>query len=387
MKKTFVLFVVITFVLIPADHLWAAISKVSGAPICNGAPCLTPGKAGTYYVEGPGVDLTTGLAVSNAALTATIQRKWNGAENAASGGNPLYGKLQIYISASASAPGGNHIVYINYNLGLKDNLTVKVVTASITGYSAPTFSAPVVTTTVRLTGTGLGYALTNATVDIIKDATHPLLNAFGMDTQNAGTLGNVEASTNTDTQADVKVNFQQALTKVTLKITLASTNPCSGLSRQGGASFTLSLTAPKSPILGSVIRHTYDKPVASYKVGDIVNVTVLLDSPVCLPTKTFDTSLTKIPTCHTPGTLYWYVSPSTTAIQQAGSTPYNPASTLNQITVPGGQQTAVISFKIVRCHTGGQQFNSLWFITRKPDPNNMNAPNHLPTNFSYSCTP
>jgi hypothetical protein len=385
MRRLFVLFWII-LLFMPAGNLWAKIEKWSG-PTCSGLATITQGGGGIYFIEGAGVDLTTGLSVSNSALTATIQEKLNGAQNAAAGGNLLWGRLKIYVQASASAPAGSHYVYINYPLG-KDSFSIKVIgKANITGATLPTFSEPFQSNVdVKLAGTGLSNlnATGGATARIISDSFNPLLDSGGQAAPAGVTVtAQADLTTNTDTQVLVRLNFSQKLTKATVEISLRSNNPCSGLN-PSGARYNVTLTAPMSSII-YVKDHLFDRTDRTYTVAysttALVTVTVRLDRPVpTLAPLAMDRSTGLVTG---PGVVYWAVVPSSGIKQATGGTAYNPTARYNQITIPGGQQSYAITFQIASCP--GASTNAAKFVTWKPDPNNDTSPNRKETSFTILC--
>ena len=392
MKKLFALIVGLTFLLITANDLWAVIKKIDGRK-CDGVAALTQGgPIENYWIQGPGVDLTTGLSVSNSALTATIVRKWNGGQNQADGGNILWGKIQIRVNASASAPVGNHTVTIKYPIG-KDTFTVRVIRrASITRASVQTFSEPFYgNVDVRLIGTGLKNARLES-VRIKRDAYNPLLDSSGQEVPPLSSnvvyvTGLVNTATNTDAQVDVRLTFSQSLprlTKTTIVFNFAYLGGCSGFP----ATYTLTLMAPKGGP-NYVSAHDFDRVNRSYRIGDVVTITIRLDRPVSISGVpiTSPPSLRKSPTRQQAlgETVYWAVIPSN-AVQQGGASgaPYNPNLRYNQITIPVRQQSKAITFQISRCTAGGN-INTMKFVTWKPNPNNDLVPNRKETNFTVSC--
>ena len=388
MRKLFALFL-IAFLLTPAGYLWARIERWSG-PSCSGAATITQGAGGIYFIEGPGVDLTTGLSVSNSALTATIQQKWNGAQNAADGGNVLWGKIKINVTANTSAPVGNHIVYINYLVG-RDNFNIKVIgKANITGATVPTFSEAFQSNVdVKLTGTGLSSvnASGGATVRIISDSFNQLLDSGGQAAPAGVTVtAQADTATNTDTQVLVRLNFSQRLTKATVEISLRSSNLCSGLN-PSGLRYNVTVIAP---VAGTnyVKDHLFDRTDRTYKIGisttALVTVTIRLDRPVPsgLITPIAMDKSTGVVTG--PGVVYWAVIPSN-GIKQAGTggTRYDPAARYNTVTIPAGQQSIAITFQVASCP--GATSNAVKFVTWKPDLNNDTSPNRKETTFTILC--
>lgn len=385
MRRLFALFWIV-FLLTPAGYLWAKIEKWSG-PSCSGAATITQGAGGIYLIEGPGVDLTTGLSVSNSALTATIQEKLNGAQNAAAGGNILWGRLKIYVQASASAPVGSHVVSINYPVG-KDSFSIKVIgKAKITGATVPTFSEPFQSNVdVRLTGTGLSSvnASGGATVRIISDSFNQLLDSGGQAAPAGVTVtAQADTSTNTDTQVLVRLNFSQRLTKATVEISLRSNSICSGLN-PSGLRYNVTVTAPVAgPIY--VKDHLFDRTDRTYKVGisatALVTVTVRLDRPVpALAPIAMDRNTGQL---SGPGVVNWAVIPSTGIKQATGGASFNPAARYNQVSIPGGKQDYAITFQIASCP--GAASNAVKFVTWKPDPNSDSSPNRKETTFTVLC--
>ncbi|MBP1595667.1 MAG: hypothetical protein H6Q05_1044 [Acidobacteria bacterium] len=386
MRRLFVLFWIV-LLLMPAGNLWARIERWTG-PSCSGLATITQGSGGIYFIEGAGVDLTTGLSVSNSSLTATIQQRWNGAQNAADGGNVLWGKIKVLVHASTSIPAGSHYVYINYPVG-RDSFSVKVIGKGvITGATVPTFSAPFQSNVdVKLTGTGLSSVTptTGATVRIISDSFNQLLDAGGQAASGVSVTAQPDTSTNTDTQAIVRLNFSQRLTLATVEITLRSGNTCSGLN-PGTARFNVTLKAPAAgPIY--VKDHLFDRTDKTYTVAysttTLVTVTIRLDRPVPsggLTPISMDKSTGVV---SGPGVVYWAVIPSSGIKQATGGTAYNPAARFNQITVPAGQQNYAITFQVASCP--GAATNAAKFVTWKPDPNNDGQPNRKETLFTILC--
>ena len=103
MRRLFVLFWIV-LLLMPGRKPLGKDRKIDRAR-CSGLATITQGSGGIYFIEGAGVDLTTGLSVSNSSLTATIQQRWNGARNAADGGNVLWGKVEVLVHASTKCAG------------------------------------------------------------------------------------------------------------------------------------------------------------------------------------------------------------------------------------------------------------------------------------------
>ncbi len=381
MRRLFVLFWIV-ILLMPASHLWAKIEKWTG-PACSGAATITQGAGGIYFIEGAGVDLTTGLSTSNSALTATIQQRWNGAQNAADGGNVLWGKIKVLIQASASAPAGSHYVYINYPVG-RDSFSIKVIgKANVTGAALPTFSEPFQSNVdVKLTGTGLS-SVTGATVRIISDSFNQLLDAGGQAASGVSVTAQADTSTNTDTQVLVRLNFSQRLTKATVEVSLRSSNICSGL-YPSGLRYNVTLTAPLSSVI-YVKDHLFDRTDRTYTVAysttALVTVTIRLDravpslAPIAMDRNTGLMS--------GQGVVNWAVIPSTGIKQATGGTTYNPAARFNQISIPSGQQSYAVTFQIASCP--GAATNAVKFVTWKPDPNNDTSPNRKETSFTILC--
>lgn len=380
MRKIFALLIVTAFLLMWSGHLWAKIEKWSG-PSCSGAATITQGSGGTYFIEGPGVDLTTGLSASNSALTATIMQKWNGAQNAADGGNVLWGKIKINVQASSSAPVGSHVIYINYLVG-RDSFNIRVIgKANIAGATVPPFSQPFQSNVdIKLTGTGLS-SVSSATAQIIRDSFTPLLDSGGQPAPaDVSVTAQADTSTNSDTQALVRLNFSQRLTKATVEISLRSGNMCSGL-YPSGARYRVTVTAPSAGP-NYVSAHLFDRTDRTYKIGAVVTATIRLDRPI----ESGLTAMNRLTGQLTgPGVVYWAVVPSN-AVKQAGAsgTPYNPSARYNQITIPTGQQSYAITFQISGCTAGGTS-NVVKFITWKPDLNNDTSPNRKETSFTILC--
>lgn len=384
MKKRFALIIGLTFLLVAASDLWATINQIDG-PKCNGVAAVRQGMSQNFYIQGVGVDLTTGLSVGGSGVTATIVRRWTGAQNQADGGNILWGKIQIKITASSSAAVGNHTVTIKYLVG-EDKFTIRVIRkASITGASVPTFSQPFQSNVdVRLTGTGLSNANQRASIRIIRDAYHPLLDSGSEEVQDTVTVtGAVNTSTNTDTQADVRLNFSERLTKATISIGLSPLSNCSGL--PGG--YTLTLTAP----LGGpnyVKSHKFD--YQTYAIGQAATVEIKLDRPVStsgVPITRPQQPLRKPSTQRQAlgETVYWAVIPSN-AVQYGGASaaPYDPNARYNQITIPFGKQVKAVSFIISPCTSGTGNINRT-FVTWKPNSSDDSAPNRKQTAFTVRC--
>ncbi len=388
MRKIFTLLTVITFLLMPSGYLWATINQVDcgAAPcrMCGGVLTLTPGVSGTVLVQGVGVDLTTGLTVSNSSALSspTIVERLNGFQNQAAGGRLEWGRLKISVTASASAVAGSYAVYINYLAG-RDTLPVKVLPkANITGATVPTFSGPFQSNVdVKLTGTSLSGA-TSVTATILRDSFTPLLDSGGQDAPAGVTVSAaVDTASNTATEALVRLNFSIRLTKATLKLALSSNSACNSL--YSGASYTLTLSAPVSGP-SYVKDHLFNPTTLRYGIGTTVTVTIRLDRPVGKGL----TALNRLTGLVTgPGVVYWAVIPSN-AIKQAGTTgtPYDPNARFNTITIPEGQQSKTITFTVAACTSGGTS-NTVKFITWKPDPNVDTSPNRKETNFIIVCTP
>ena len=385
-----VVVLVFAFLVIFPGTLWAAISQIDGRK-CGGFPAVTQLGSETFYIQGPGVDFAKSVAVSNTrAISASIVKKWNGAENVRdfSDGKMEWGRLQIRVNATAEPP-FKHYVYIKYPVG-QDRFTVEVRRkASITGASplarlTQPFSG---TVDVRLTGTGLSNA-TVSNVNFYRDMHNPLQDSSGQELpplqdNAANVTGQVNSSTNTDTQADVRLMFSShlpRLTKATINITLAckpvTDRGCSGLP----ASFRFKLEAP----LGGpnyVASHNFCVPnqtcTTTFMLNATICVTIRLDRPVpgrCLPM--IDRSTGKVTPCGE--IVYWTVS-DRSAIQSDGATPYNPLALNNTIWIPNGQQEKRICFIGIN---GSREGITSKFITWKPDPNTDTFPNRRESSFT-----
>jgi hypothetical protein len=337
----------------------------------------------TFTIQGVGVDLATGLSVSNPSLSAVIERRWNGAQNQADGGNIAWGKLQVKVTAGANTPAGNHTVTIRYPIG-HDSFALRVISlASITGATVPSFTQPFSgIVDVVLTGTGLAGARVSS-VQFKRDAYTPLLDSSGQELPPLSNYvyitGTVNTANNTDTQVPVRLTFAAALprlTKATVVIALSGSGSCSGLP----ASYTLTLSAPMGGP-NYVASHTFDR--SGYTIGDPVTITIRLDRAVGATVARRAPS--GIQTKPVQETVYWAVIPSG-AIQQGGAsaTPFDPAARYNQIKISEGQQVKTISFLVTRC-PGGQDIQTIKFITWKPDPNNDAAPNRKESSFTVNC--
>jgi hypothetical protein len=396
MKKLLVLWAGLFFLLAPVSRLWATVERIDGKK-CDGVAAVIQGGNQSFTIQGVGVDLATGLSVSNPSLSAVIERRWNGAQNQADGGNIAWGKLQVKVTAGANAPAGNHTVTIRYPIG-QDSFALRVIgIARITGATVPTFTQPFSgTVDVVLTGTGLSGASVSS-VQFKRDAYTPLLDSSGQELPSLSTnrvgyiyiTGTVNTANNTDAQVPVRLTFAAdlpRLTKATVVIALSGSSGCSGFP----ASYTLNLSAPMGGP-NYVASHTFDRP--SYTIGDPVTITIRLDRAAGATdgrrtlsgTQVKPVGETAYPVKPLGETVYWAVIPSG-AIQQGGvsATPFDPAARYNKITISEGQQTKVISFLVTKC-PGGQNTQTIKFITWKPDPNNDSAPIRKETSFTVNC--
>ena len=388
MKKLFVLCLGLTFLLVMTNDLWATISRVDGQKCSNVAAVLQGGNS-TFYVQGPGVDLATTLTTSNSAISARILRKWNGAQNLADfGNNPqtpgniAWGRIQISVSATVSAPAQDHYVYIKYPMG-QDRLTIKVIRkAVITGFEViPPFTKPIFgNVDIKFTGAGLSGARVSD-VRFKVDAYNPLLNALGesvtLSPTGAYISGIVNTSTNTDSQADVRLTFTSdlpRLIKATIVITFSGPF-CNGLP----VSYTFTLIAPKGP--NAVFDHVYDRLNRTYNPTETVNVTIRLVSPVAARTLPISTSTSRVqsPTAvrDQGQAVYWAVQPSN-AVRQTPTTgtPYDQNARYNVVYIPVGQQSKLINFQV-----GPFTTTTVNLITWMPDPNNDTWPNRIQSTF------
>jgi len=389
-KKSLVLWAVLFSLLAPASRLWATVERIDGKK-CDGVAAVIQGGTQTFTIQGVGVDLATGLSVSNPSLSAVIERRWNGAQNQADGGNIAWGKLQVRVTAGANAPAGNHTVTIRYPIG-QDSFSLKVISlARITGATVPSFTQPFSGTfDVVLTGAGLAGARVSS-VQFKRDAYTPLLDSSGQELPSLSigyvyVTGTVDTANNTDAQVPVRLTFAASLprlTKATVVIALSGSGSCSGLP----ASYALNLSAPMAGP-NYVASHTFDR--SSYTIGDPVTITIRLDRAVAAaairPTPTgVQAAPSGIQAKPAGETVYWAVIPSG-AIQQGGAsaTPFDPAARYNKITISEGQQVKVISFLVTKC-PGGQITQTIKFITWKPDPNNDSAPSRKETSFTVNC--
>ncbi len=385
--KVFIL--MFSFLIMPTGYLYAKIDRIDG-PKCSGTATMTQGEGSNYIIEGHGVDLSTGISVSGSGVSGTIKTRWNGAQNQQRVGR-MVGAIEIRLQASTNAATGTRTVYINYPLG-RDNFSLRIIGKGIiSGASVPTFSAPFQSNVdIKLTGTGLSKVTPTSYgvyFRIIKDAYHPLLDSGGQEISGVSVTGLVNTATNTNYNVDVRLNFSHRLTRVTLMIYLRSSDNCSGLN-PSGANYTVTLTAPVGGP-NYVKDHLFDRTSRSYRIGEVVGITIRLDRAVPMPpiarvdprSRTRQTQQTSLPA----EVVYWAVVPSN-AVQQAGAsgTPYNPVARYNQISIPAGQQSKAITFQISRCTAGGTS-NTMKFVTWKPNPNNDLAPNRKETSFTVSC--
>ena len=389
MKKLLVLWAGLFFLLAPASRLWATVERIDGRK-CDGVAAVIQGGTQTFTIQGVGVDFATGLSVSNPSLSAVIERRWNGAQNQADGGNIAWGKLQVKVTAGANTPAGNHTVTIKYPIG-QDSFALRVIgLARITGATVPSFTQPFSgTVDVVLTGTGLAGARVSS-VQFKRDAYTPLLDSSGQELPPLSNYvyitGTVDTANNTDTQVPVRLTFAATLprlTKATVVIALSGSGSCSGLP----ASYTLNLSAPMSGP-NYVASHTFDR--SSYTIGDPVTITIRLDRAAGAtdgrrPPLGIQAAPSREQAKLAGETVYWAVIPSGAILQGgASATPFDPAARYNQITISEGQQVKVISFLVTKC-PGGQTTQTIKFITWKPDPNNDTAPNRKESSFTVNC--
>lgn len=363
---------------------WAKIERING-PKCNNRAVVVQGTSSDFVIQGEWVDhAMDNSSVSGTGVSISITERRNGFQN---NGLP---SVRFRITANNNAATGNRTVTLRYPLG-QDTFTLRVLQrANVTSESLPTFTQPFQNNVdVGLSGVGLSN-VTQVSAVIKRDSFTPLLDAGGQDASGVTVSAQVNPQTNNNSRADVRLNFSQRLTRATVEITLTSINSCSGL-RGAPVRHTVTLTAPTGGP-NYVKDHLFDRNNRSYRLGDVVTVTVRLDRPVPNPILSQVKNRNKIVAKRITGklqpageTVYWTVIPSN-SVKQAGAsaTPYDANARNNRITIPPGQQTAVITFQVDRCTAAGER-NTVKFVTWKPDPNDDSFPNRKETSFTINC--
>jgi hypothetical protein len=323
------------------------------------------------------------VAVSGSGVSASIAKRHNGPENHGRGYGNI-GSVEIRFNVSSTAAAGNRTVTVRNAEGQAvESFTMRVIArASVTNTSVASLSGPFRTVDVTFDGSGLSNAF--ATVTIKRDqAFRDAAGANIPGSQQVFATASVNSQTNSNSRAVVTLNFNNIdLTQVTVEIALKSTNACSGLlGFSDGLKRTVAISAPLGTnFVKDVI---FDRNNKTYKVGDVVSVTVRLNRPV--PQKKGGSLIGGIGKQTAGENVFWTLLPSN-AFEQAGptGTPFNANAHHNTITVATGNQTATITFKVKSCPGSGLT-NTVKLVTWKPDAFNDTAPNRKEFSFTIDC--
>ena len=388
MSKSFQFLALVLCGLLLSNVAFAGIEKLVGAK-CDGDLVVHQGRTDQIIevVAHTSDFAAQSVSVSGSGVSASIVKRHNGPENVGRGHGNI-GSIEIRFNVNSTAATGNRTVTVKYAVG-EDKFTVKVLArAAITNTTVASLTGPFRTVDVTFDGSGLRTAFATALVK--RD--QPLRDAAGEDIPGSQSIfvnASVNPQSNSNTRAVVSLSFSSSgaidLTRCTVEITLKSNITCSGL--QGfsdGLKRTVEISAPLGP--NFVQDAIFDRNNKTYKIGDVVSVTVRLNRPV--PVTKGLAGIGSIAQAKQSGEkVFWTLLPSN-AFEQAGptGTPFDANAHHNTITIGKGKQTGTITFKVKSCPGGGQS-STVKLVTWKPDAFNDTAPNRKEFSFTVNCQP
>jgi hypothetical protein len=213
-----------------------------------------------------------------------------------------------------------------------------------------------------------------------------------------------EILTNNSTSATVRLNFSKTLSQASVRLRIWG-NPnvaCSGLRPYKENELIHFVDLKGKPVTENyVLDHVFDRNDRTYKVGDVVTVTIKLAKPVPSLLELAGNAPTQATSSGSPAyqqvgntttnatstarKVFWALLPSD-SFKQAGpsGTAYDPNAHHNEITFAHGAQTKTITFVVDKCSGGGTNA-SVKLVTWKPDPYNDTTPNRKETTFTINC--
>jgi hypothetical protein len=333
-------------------------------PTCGGERVLYQGETRTdVWVEGLGVaGPGQQIVVSGSGVSAQIVES-------------QLGRIRLRLIAASNAATGPRSVSITSPTFGPDQFDIvvhpkAVVSSSVGGPWEGSFQTNV---DVTLQGQGLAN-LTGVNASINTGGGNPLIGANGSPLSVPPSVpATLLPGTNTATQAGIRLNFSQALQQATVQLNLfgdgAACSPMRVHSVNPRSPLVVNLPLAAQPFRENyVVEHRFNDTRREYRLGDVVTVDVRLATQQTQDAK-----------------LFWTVIPGT-AVQQAGSVPYNPTAASNVLPAFAGQQNAVITFQVSQCTAPGTT-NSVRFVTWKPDAGLDTSPNRKETTFTIRCLP
>lgn len=346
------------------------------------------------WARGPGIATALSASVSGSGVTAEIIERVPLVQTA-----PPKGKIKIKFTVTGSASTTRRKVTVTGPLW-SDTFRIYIKSkAKITGATVPSFEGFFQNNVdVTLTGKRIS-SIKIVGITVLSDAFHPVIGENGNPTS-ASVTASLKPGSNTSTKAVIRLNFGSKLQEATVRIRLfgGNSDACSGLRAHQSTALTYDVKIKAAPYSQNYVQeHIFDRNNRTYKVGDIVSVTIKLAKPAKNPLLAAK-NLRITPSRRKRGSrggrltkpgeqVYWTLLPSD-KFQKAGpsGTPYNANAHHNVITVPAGSRTATITFQVAECPGSGFT-NTVKLITWKPDSDDDSFPNRKEVPFTINCRP
>ena len=400
MKKLSLILVLLSLVWLPSNRLSAQGGNIQDVIMekCGNDRVLYQGETfDVCYATGFAITTAANVSVSGAGVTAEITERTPLTKQV-----PPSGRIRIKFTASKSAALGNRTVTVSGGTFGSGTFTIRIKPrALIPGPTLKTIDGTFKDNVViGLSGENDISSIKGLSAIVVDEGlNHPL-------DENGNPTTEIQITdailTNSSTNATVRLDFSKTLSQASVRLRIWG-NPnvaCSGLRPYHEDALIHIVDIKGKPVTENYVQdHIYDRNDRTYKIGDVVAVTIKLAKPVpsLLELSANQSTATQQASSSNlqPGTstsssntarkVFWALLPSD-SFKQAGlsGTPYNGNAHHNEITFEHGSQTKTISFVVDKC-SGGGNTASVKLVTWKPDPYSDSSPNRRETTFTIKC--
>lgn len=399
LKKLFLIFALLALAGLKPDSLGAQGGTIQEVIMekCGNDRVLYQGETfDVCYATGFGITTATNVAVSGSGVSAQITESTPLVKQV-----PPTGRIRIKFTADRNAATGNRTVTVSGGTFGSGTFTIRIKPpARIPGPTLKTidgtFKDNVV---VALSGENDISKIKGLSAIIVDEGFNHPLDENGNQTSNI--IVTDEILTNTSASATVRLNFSKTLSQASVRLRIWG-DPnvaCSGLRPYKENELIHIVDLKGNSVTENYVQdQIFDRNDRTYKVGDVVTVTIKLAKPVPsllelsgnVATQPISSSTPAYQQAGTTSTnaarkVFWALLPSD-SFEQAGpsGTAYDPNAHHNEITFTQGAQTKTITFVVKKCAGGGNNA-SVKLVTWKPDPFNDATPNRKETAFTINC--
>lgn len=399
MKKQLLIFALLALAGLKPNSLGAQGGNIQDVIMekCGDDRVLYQGETfDVCYATGFGIATATSVAVSGSGVSAEITERLPLVRP-----TPPTGRIRIKFTANRDAALGNRTVTVSGGTFGSGTFTIRIKPrARIPGPTLETINGTFKdNVVVGFSGENDISNIKFLSARVVDEGFNHPLDENGNQTSNVTVTD--EIITNTSTTATVRLNFSKTLSQASVRLRIWG-NPnvaCSGLRPFSENELIHIVDLKGKPVTENYVQeHIFDRNDLTYRIGDVVTVTIklakpapsLLESSVGVATQPASSTgaqqggNTSTNSTNTARKVYWALLPGD-SFEQSGpaGTPYNPNAHHNEITFAQGAQTKTITFVVDQCAGGNSA--SVKLVTWKPDPYNDAAPNRKETTFTIKC--